>query len=718
MEDEEDSSSSGSSSSGGSSSSSSSSSSGGSSSGEEEEDPEGNSAGAAGAGSDHGAAAGRGEGSQFLVDTPEPEAARGREERGRANPAENLQQSLKMQLMDCLGIVVGEADHELLERVKIFQTLQKLLRSEGGVPSSSAHLGRASSAAAMKLVCLLAMQVATSGEDAQASDSDDYDATDEDQDGEDTEGEDPMPPGPPLVRARSGPATLGKDSVFLLIQSELRTLLEDAESRMLSRESAAVNSMTSSSLLAAFWDETSMLTKEMTSLLLSVSGSLACRHFLSRPPWIALYLRLFLWSPAPQARQAMCILRMLLPQCSPQDLDSAEAAAGEEGLEVPQNPWSIIGILRYRAVGIVGAGFGLGMGPSPGMSSPHRASEALILFLLDAIAWRWLDVKGLDGQDIMPEPAMELHHNASALSSEAVSALRCLLKRRGWAGLVTRLLEKALSRDSATPQRALAAAEVLGGHVPALYPGCRACVEDRSLGMTCQVISLTSASCADDTAEVRMDTSRQWVRLPSKSLAPCVPPIQADCVSPSLLRSLLSSMQHHCLEASPAQDEEGEGSFSATAALRWRLLRACHVLLSGVKSSISFVPFWEACVDGRLLALAGEQTSSDYAVSKAPQLEHLSTRMLAQWKLSFAAERADSAAAHQQASQEVPSDVVDENSPQPRPGGAEGEEEQGEEGADEDEDDDEDDDDDEVEDEEERLRLEQAIASMGFPLDW
>jgi hypothetical protein len=134
--------------------------------------------------------------------------------------------------------------------VRIFSKLHEVL---GGAVASGRQLSDSGAhiitQAAMKLVYLLAMQVATVG-DAQLETP----AT--------TAGSDPLAP-PALVRVLSGPATLS-DSVFQMLYAELKTLLEGMLKRRAeaarSRPSSVRNSATSAGVPAADADTTATTT--------------------------------------------------------------------------------------------------------------------------------------------------------------------------------------------------------------------------------------------------------------------------------------------------------------------------------------------------------------------------------------------------------------------------------------------------------------------------
>eukprot|EP00904_Undaria_pinnatifida_P001675 jgi/Undpi1/11508/HiC_scaffold_30.g13805.m1 len=98
--------------------------------------------------------------------------------------------------------------------------------------------------------------------------------------------------------------------------------------------------------------ELQVLVSEVTMLLLCVSSTDACRSLLSQPRWIAVLLGLLRLGPPYAQRRALRLLRRLLPHCDPESLAAKDGGSHcGDGVD-----WSIVSIVKESGAGAAGLG--------------------------------------------------------------------------------------------------------------------------------------------------------------------------------------------------------------------------------------------------------------------------------------------------------------------------------------------------------------------------
>ncbi|KAF0737974.1 hypothetical protein Ae201684_005970 [Aphanomyces euteiches] len=183
----------------------------------------------------------------------------------------------QMVLLDACAMRIMPEDHVMLSSCRIFQILQDILDRTGDTPS---FLGLRQ--ATMKVVYLLAVQVASEGEDSDNLDS--------------------LSP-PHFKRQVSGPQTLSAN-VFDMLYSEMYVEVTS----MLELRNAQYR-------LDAIGNSPSVL--GILSLLQFVSVSSVCQTFLCTPNWLTLLLTTVCFGQVEPQVRAMQLLHTLLPLCDP-----------------------------------------------------------------------------------------------------------------------------------------------------------------------------------------------------------------------------------------------------------------------------------------------------------------------------------------------------------------------------------------------------------------
>ncbi|RHY35526.1 hypothetical protein DYB32_000020 [Aphanomyces invadans] len=186
--------------------------------------------------------------------------------------------SWQLVLLDASALRILPEDHIMLASCRVFQALQEILDRTGDSPSL-VGLRQAT----MKVVYLLALQVASEGES-------------------DTHINSLSPPH--FKRQLSGPQTLSAN-VFDILYSEM---------------SAAVTSMLEVDTNATYRLDTigsNSTILGVLSLLQFVSTSVVCQNFLCTPNWLSLFLTTACFGVTEPHTRAMHLLHTLLPLCDP-----------------------------------------------------------------------------------------------------------------------------------------------------------------------------------------------------------------------------------------------------------------------------------------------------------------------------------------------------------------------------------------------------------------
>ncbi|ETV97588.1 hypothetical protein, variant [Aphanomyces invadans] len=187
---------------------------------------------------------------------------------------------VQLVVLQAWGVIITPDDHAFISRVGIFRTLQTVLdeaRSSAASSSDNHSPTKPIVQAALKVVHLLAAQVATSSHEEPApSSTQDVNAS------------------IPLVRQPSGPETLGK-SVFNMLYTELNNACQEDVGPQ-------------------------QYCYQICSLLHSVSGAAICRQHLSSGRWLRLLLQLVERGTFAIQQRVLQLLRRLLPFLSPLSL--------------------------------------------------------------------------------------------------------------------------------------------------------------------------------------------------------------------------------------------------------------------------------------------------------------------------------------------------------------------------------------------------------------
>ena len=273
--------------------------------------------------------------------------------------ATNVSRSLQSILINCLHIRVLTDDHGMISRVRIFDIIQGMLdarllqqdaqdaldlekekeektdalpdvskvaiedtsSTEASEADASSKVGESlNTKDIMKLLVTLTTQVATSAEKVyQAKEiSDDNVAVD------------PLPP-PPLQRSMTGPSTLGK-LVFDILYEQLYHVSISLQDKVMAKQSLTIGmkstgdhadiGVTSSDepCVISIDQDTSIIVKEVMSLLHSLCSDERCREVLCRPKWIALMLRLGVFCVDLCKEYSLSVLYEILPHTPVADI--------------------------------------------------------------------------------------------------------------------------------------------------------------------------------------------------------------------------------------------------------------------------------------------------------------------------------------------------------------------------------------------------------------
>ena len=425
--------------------------------------------------------------------------------RGVSNEALNEDNSLLLCLMNCLGLRILEEDHAMVSRLQVFQVIQEILEfsvssdsigngngtvlipiadadttdvtvvqsiSDRGVKNESlAAAGSKSVQAMMKLFFLLTLQVAASKESVL--------------DGDDLEAE-LLPP--KLVRANTGPATLGK-AVFDILYSHLLNLCKSFQKsfenqNILKKSTTSISATSTSSSASAEADkdnkndkndkvfipfdpklelkqleiteDISVVLTEACTLLHCLSGNKACQVVMVRPKWIALLLRMLYSSPDFCREKSLLILIDVLPLMSTNEIDSSASLFSD----------------IFDSM------------PSELFNDADSISKKIVKSLL-RLCGKLIDVDISRADLLVVTPGTDISFifgvGSIAVVSEAVALVRTIMHNKEWASTVETCIVDILSPDHAFSEGALissktssvaGALSVTGGHLDSLYTNC------------------------------------------------------------------------------------------------------------------------------------------------------------------------------------------------------------------------------------------------------
>lgn len=352
---------------------------------------------------------------------------------------------LVLMILDCWGIIISEDDHDMLARVKIFDTLQEILEDINPAPAGTSNsptiitnddqkCAHTVTRAAMKLLYLLALQVASTGSNNNAKSS-----------GSMTD----LPTTVSLARARSGPSTLS-GAVFDILFNQIQIVASSVRNQINPKRQEE------SILPTILISQDSMVILSEASLLLTcVSNDSACQMILTRPRWMCLLLEMCIYSPALCQQRALRVMSDLLPVCSLSNINNISPSmlrgiydGGDDDSSQTMVTWFLQKLLDIC-----------------GKIIQPLATDYIV---------KVEDVDS-DGAETSPQ------HSSLEAASQAVTLIRLLMKSSNWRSVVENILLTSLNRvvscgtcdelSSLTIARALAALNVLGGHVDPVYAG-------------------------------------------------------------------------------------------------------------------------------------------------------------------------------------------------------------------------------------------------------
>ena len=472
---------------------------------------------------------------------------------------------LQLAVLQSWGIVIQPDDHAFLSRVGIFRVLQTVLdearssdiTQDGDVdlPDDCGILSESRKRlvqAALKVVHLLAAQVANAGDD----------------DSVPSVGHASIA----FSRKPSGPETLGK-SVFNMLYTELRNAVgevREESTRSSGITSSAINLLSgneptdvdntaqSSSDSLDDASEAHHYCYQIVSLLFSVSGASTCRSNLSSSRWLRLLFALVdCGTPAIQ-RRVLRLLRRLLPSVDPSAIRIQLESRPFECFDVDSDDDIV---------------------ESATTDDESRHGISLVYFLLDIIGSvmpQSLPATMVQGSPIPAVPGsfggslFDLSYDkASLLASEVVVLLRTLHASSIWKDLLNVAFDMALSNipvcsvyendvdddpsshdadllqskcyqwmaDDKCYRRAYSALSVLGGHLDGLHVGGSVKILPRS-GSTAQEVAFRGARGT----LVSYDPQKPAAEVLIKGLSPPDPKDRNE--SPNLAEGAGSSAQN------------------------------------------------------------------------------------------------------------------------------------------------------------------------------
>ena len=371
---------------------------------------------------------------------------------------------LVLMILDCWGIIVKDEDHDMLARVKIFDILQDILEDINPAPAGTKNsptiitnddqkCAHTVTRAAMKLLYLLALQVASTG------------------DGESSNDVSPELASPQLTRARSGPSTLS-GAVFDMLYNQVQIVLSSIRSQVNPKGSKDDSCQT---ILIS--RDSMVILSEASLLLTCVSSNSACQMILTRPRWMCLLLEMCYFSPALCQQRALRTLSDLLPVCSTSNINAMSPSMlralhdGNEDSSKSIVHWFVLKLLDICGKVVQPLSYDCIVKVEEGATQDSSICED------------------------RPHPS----HCTLEAASQAVSLIRLLLKSVEWQEYVENILESSLeavikcsSSDELTASviiRATAALNVLGGHVDPCYVGGLVEIVDNDVTSTGVLIS-------------------------------------------------------------------------------------------------------------------------------------------------------------------------------------------------------------------------------------